>query len=115
MTEKWEATVGNRLDQKVTGYLELEFYPYYPAEELPARSDCAGYIYISMKQLCNIAEAQGRGRSSACNAFGGDNGDIPVQPDRQAWIWKQPGHRIKKFVLISAVEKYFQEVSIEWK
>jgi hypothetical protein len=105
----------NRFAQKVTGYRELPEYPDYPAAEIPTKADCTGYIYISMKQLCNIAEAQGRGRSPACDAFGGDNGDIPVQHDRQAWIWKQRGHRIKKFVLISAVEKYFQEVSIDWK
>ena len=105
----------NRLDQKVTRYRELIEYPDYPAAEFPTKADCAGYIYISMKQLCNISEAHSQKRSPACNAFGGDNGDIPVQPDRQAWKWKQPGHRIKKFVLIRAVVNYFHEVGIEWR
>jgi hypothetical protein len=105
----------NRLDRKVTGYLELQEYPDYPAAEFPTKADCDEYVYMSMKQLCNIADKHGQKRSPACNAFGGDNGDIPVQPDRQAWKWKQSGHRIKKFVLISAVEKYFHEVEIEWK
>ncbi|MCD4671108.1 MAG: hypothetical protein K8R77_00460, partial [Anaerolineaceae bacterium] len=60
-------------------------------------------------------EKSGQGRSIACNAFGGDKGKIPVQTERQTWEWKQGGHRIKKFVLISAVEKYFQEAGIDWK
>jgi hypothetical protein len=113
--KKEENSMKNRLYPKVTGYLELIEYPDFPAAEFPTKGDCKGYIYMSMKQLCNIYEARFQKRSPACNAFGGDNGDIPVQPDRQAWVWKQPGHRIKKFVLISAVEKYFQEVGIEWK
>lgn len=115
LNKKEEDIMENRLNRKVTGYQELLEYPDYPAAEFPTKADCDGYIYMSMKQLCNISEAHGQKRPPACNAFGGDNGDIPVQPDRQAWIWKQPGHRIKKFVLISAVEKYFHEVGIEWK
>jgi len=117
LRKKEEGPMENRLDRKVTGYLELIEYPDFPAEEFPTKADCDGYIYMSMKQLCNISEAYDRGhdRSSACDAFGGDNGDIPVQPDRQAWKWIQPGHKRKKFVLISAVEKYFHEVGIEWK
>jgi len=42
-------------------------------------------------------------------------GKIPVQPDRQTWEWKQGGHKRKKFVLISAAEKYFREAGIDWK
>jgi hypothetical protein len=98
----------------VTGYQELEFYPHFPDKDLPTKVDCAGYIYMSMVQLCNLAEANGQGRSSACNAFGGDNGDIPVSRERQSCKWYGQGHQKKKFVLINAVEQYFQEVGIDW-
>lgn len=110
-----ECLLTNRFDQKVTGYLELLAYPDFPFPKYPTKADCQGYTYISMVQLCNISEKFGQTRRIACNAFGGDNGDIPVQPDRQAWKWKQPGHKRKKFVLICAVEKYFQEAGIDWK
>jgi hypothetical protein len=96
----------------VTGYIELSEYPNFPPQKSPAKADCAGYQYISMKQLCNITEGHGKGRSSACNAFGGDKGAIPVTPERQAR--RIDGHRIKKFVLVSAVDKYLKEVGIAW-
>jgi hypothetical protein len=102
------------MEELVIGYKELEFYPHFPDEDLPTKADCAGYIYMSMVQLCNLAEEKGQGRSSACNAFGGDNGDIPVIASRQAYWWYGEGHRKKKFVLITAVEQYFREVGIEW-
>ncbi|MAT45441.1 MAG: hypothetical protein CL609_24195 [Anaerolineaceae bacterium] len=101
--------------QKVTGYLFLNEYPEVPASEFPTKMDCVGYTYMSMVQLCNISEAFGNGRSSACNAFGGDNGAIPVQADRQTWVWNQSGHSRKKFVKIRAVLKYFEEVGLDWK
>ncbi len=102
------------LNEKVTGYKDLPVYPDYPAQDVPSKADCGRYKFISMKQLCNITDARGLGRSSACNAFGGDNGDKPVQPDRQAWKWNRPGHRVKKFVLVSAVENYFGEIGVDW-
>ena len=105
----------NRFDQKVIGTLELLEYPEYPSADNPTKADCEGYTYISMKQLCAISEKNGRGRSIACNAFGGDKGKIPVEPARQAWEWKKGGHKIKKFVLISAAEKYFREARVDWK
>ena len=110
-----ESLMTNRFDQKVTGTLELLEYPEYPSADKPTKADCEGYTYISMKQLCNISEKYGQGRPIACNAFGGDKGKIPVQPERQTWEWKQGGHKIKKFVLISAAEKYFREAGIDWK
>ena len=110
-----ESLMTSRFDQKVTGTLELLEYPEYPSADKPTKADCEGYTYISMKQLCNISEKYGQGRPIACNAFGGDKGKIPVQPERQTWEWKQGGHKIKKFVLISAVEKYFREAGIDWK
>ena len=110
-----ESLITNRYDQKVTGYIELIEYPDYPSSEYPTKADCEGYTYISMKQLCNISEQYGQSRSIACNAFGGDKGKIPVQPDRQTWEWKQGGHKRKKFVLISAAEEYFREAGIDWK
>lgn len=103
------------IKNKVTGYLELEQYPDFPAEDVPSKDDCLGYQFISMVQLCNIAEALGISRSQACNAFGGDNGDIPVQPDRQAWVWSGGGHRRKKFVLIRAMQVYFLEIGLPWR
>lgn len=105
----------NSNDQKVTGTLELLEYPEFPSADEPTKADCEGYTYISMKQLCNISVKNDQGRSIACNAFGGDKGKIPVQPERQTWEWKQGGHKIKKFVLISAAEKYFREAGIDWK
>jgi len=71
--------MNERMDQKVTGYKELDEYPDYPAAETPTKADCAGYTYMSMVQLCNISESLGKSRSFACNAFGGDNGDRAVQ------------------------------------
>ena len=69
-----------------------------------------------MKQLCDIAIAlsHGHGVSAACNEFGGDKGDVPVHPNRQAWRWNGPGHRINKFVLVSAVDNYFVEIGLKW-
>lgn len=104
----------NRFDQKVTGTLDLKEYPEYPVGEFPSKADCSGFIFMSMNQMCNISEKAGHGRSAACHAFGGDRGKIPVQPDRQTWEWKQGGHRIRKFVFVSAVAWYFQEVGIDW-
>ena len=104
-----------RSDQKETGYKELEEYPEYPAAKTPTKADCAGYTYISMVQLCNISESLGKSRSFACNAFGGDKGKYPVQADRQAWVWLKGGKQVKKFVLISAVEEFFNEEGLYWK
>ena len=110
-----ESLMTNRFDQKVTGTLELLEYPEYPSADKPTKADCEGYTFMSMKQLCNISVKYDQGRSIACNAFGGDKGKIPVQPERQTWEWKQGGHKIKKFVLISAAENYFREAGIDWK
>ncbi len=106
--------MATRSDQKVTGYRELEEYPDYSPSETPTRADCARYTYMSMVQLCNISEFLGKSRSFACNAFGGDNGDRAVQADRQAWVWSKGGKRVKKFVLIRAVEKFFEEEGLDW-
>lgn len=77
------------VNPKVTGYLDMPVYPDYPPQDIPSKAECRGYRFISMKQLCAIAKAHngGKGGSAACNAFGGDKGDIPVQPARQAWKW----------------------------
>jgi hypothetical protein len=107
--------MNKRMDQKVTGYKELDEYPDYPAAETPTKADCAGYTYMSMVQLCNISESLGKSRSFACNAFGGDNGDRAVQADRQAWVWSKGGKRVKKFVLIRAVVRFFEEEGLGWK
>lgn len=105
----------NGFDQKITGTIELVEYPEYPAVDEPTKADCKGYTYISMKQLCNLSVKFNQSRSIACNAFGGDGGRIPVIPERQTWEWKQGGHKVKKFVLISAAEQYFREAGIDWK
>lgn len=104
-----------RSDQKVTGYLELDKYPEYPSAKTPSKVDCEGNDYMSMVQLCNISVSLGESCSFACNAFGGDKGAIAVQSDRQAWVWSKGGKRIKKFVLIRAVERFFEEEGLDWK
>jgi hypothetical protein len=71
-----------------------------------------------MAQLCRISKSfgiRGKGKSFACNAFGGDNGDKAVQADRQARVWTKGGYREKKFVLIRAVERFFEEEGLNWK
>jgi len=67
---------------------------------------------MAMAQLCNISHnfgINGKGKSFACNPFGGDNGEVAVQADRQAHVWMKRGHRIKKFVLIRAVEIFLKK------
>jgi len=103
------------MDQKVTGYKKLEEYPDYPTTDTTTKADCAGYTFMSMVQLCNLSESLGKSRSFACNAFGGDNGDRAVQADRQAWVWNKGGKRVKKFVLIRAVVRFFEEEGLGWK
>lgn len=95
-----------------TGYLELTSHPLVPPQKTPSKYDCQGYEYISMVQLCNIAQKFNRTRRSACRAFGGDNGDLPVIASRQARV--SYGHKPWKFVLVAAVEKYFDEEGIDW-
>ena len=110
--------MNERMDQKVTGYKELDEYPDYPAAEIPTKADCEGYKYMSMKQLCDIADGFKvfrKGKSFACAAFGGDKGEIPVQAVRQARVWLKGGNRVKKFVLVRAVEKFFEEEGLDWK
>ena len=105
----------NSFDKTATGYFTLVEYPDFPSPEVPTREDGEGYIFMSMVQLCNISEQNGQSRSKACNAFGGDKGAIAVQIVRKAWECTQPGpSRRRKFVLISAAEKYFEEVGICW-
>ncbi len=103
-----------QLEQKSSGTIELLQYPEIPSSDFPKKIDCLGYTYISMVQLCNIAEQAGNGRNKACRAFGGDKGKIPVISERQAREWKRGGHLVKKFVLIDAVDRYFQEIGLEW-
>lgn len=102
----------NQNNELVSGYVELNEYPRIPPQKVPTRADCEGYEFISMVQLCNIAQENQRSRSSACRAFGGDNGSIPVIPERQARV--SYGHRPWKFVLVSAADDYFSEVGIGW-
>ncbi|MHB8136065.1 MAG: uracil-DNA glycosylase family protein [Anaerolineaceae bacterium] len=112
---KKEKMMTTRSDQKVTGYLELNKYPEYPAAKEPSKLDCEGFTYMSMVQLCNLSEKFGKSRSFACNAFGGDKGAIPVQSDRQVWVWLMGGKQVKKFVLIRALERFFDEEGLPWK
>jgi addiction module HigA family antidote len=105
-------------ETKETYCIELDEYPDYPAARTPTKSDCVGYKYMSMAQLCNIAESFGiqrKGRSFACNAFGGDRGALLKPSDRQCYEWRKGGYRIKRFVLISAVEKFFKVEGLPWK
>lgn len=110
--------MNERMDQKVTGYRELEEYPDYPAAKIPTKADCKGYTYMSMKQLCDVADSFDifrKGKSFACAAFGGDKGAIPVQADRQSWVWLKGGKRVKKFILIRAAIRFFEEEGLDWK
>ena len=107
-----------RSDQKVTGYRELHEYPEFPEGKAPSKADCKRYTYMSMAQLCKISKnfgIRGKGGSFACNAFGGDKGAIPVQSDRQAWWWYKGRKSPVKFVLIRAVERFFEEEGLPWK
>lgn len=106
--------MATEIDGRVTGYLYLTEYPEASPQDYPTKADCKGYKFMSMVQLCNIADAHGQSCSSVCNAFGGDKGDIPVQPDRQAWKWNGSGHKRVKFVQVSAVEDYFKIIGIDW-
>lgn len=99
----------NNGQELVTGYIELSEFPGVPIQKTPSKADCEGYEYITMVQLCNIAQENQQSRSSACNAFGGDKGVIPVTPERQARVYGS-----RKFVLIDAVKGYFSEVGINW-
>lgn len=98
--------------RSMSGYIELPFHPNVPLQDYPTKKDCLGFDYISINQLCNLAQKNSWSRSSACYAFGGDNGYNPVIPERQPRINRL--YRIWKFVLISAVEDYFIETRINW-
>ena len=105
-------------DQMVTGTKDLCEYPEFPIGKTPSKADCFGYYFMSMNQLCNIAESfriPGKGRSFACNAFGGDKGHIPVQIGRQTWEWKKDWKKYRKFVRILAVVRFFEEEKLPWK
>jgi hypothetical protein len=104
--------MANQFDGRVAGYIELSEYPDFPSQKFPTKADCAGYKYISMKQLCALAEHHDHSLHAACDAFGGNKGRIAVQPDRQARYIA--GHQTKKFVLVSAVEDYFKILGIKW-
>jgi hypothetical protein len=94
-------------------YVFLDQEPPIPSERMPTKKQSFGHEYISMVQLCNIAEQYGLTRSKVCNAFGGDKGKYNVKPTRMAraaWI----GNQLRKYVLTSAVEEYFLEMGIDW-
>ncbi|PKO04064.1 MAG: hypothetical protein CVU41_18945 [Chloroflexi bacterium HGW-Chloroflexi-3] len=112
-----EILIPMRTDQKVTEYMELKEYPEFSPVKKPTKADCQGYKFMSMAQLCRISESfgiRGKGKSFACAAFGGDNGEKAVQADRQAWVWKKGGKSPVKFVLIRAVERFFEEEGLDW-
>ncbi|MBI9045407.1 MAG: hypothetical protein JEZ06_13030 [Anaerolineaceae bacterium] len=96
-------------DGLISGYVKLNEFPNIPSQKYPTKHECVGYEYMSMVQLCNIAQANNRSRSSACIAFGGDNGNRPVIHERQARVFNS-----RKFVLVNAVNNYFSEVGIIW-
>ena len=112
---KKENSMARKSNQKTENYIYIDFYPEYPSPEIPTKADCEGFTYMSMKQLCNISESLGKSRSFACDAFGGDKGKYDVQIDRKARKWDGKGKRVKKFVLVSAVEKFFEEAGLNWK
>lgn len=90
-------------------YVYLKTLPETPSQKVPPSADCKGYEYMTMVQLCNIAEEHGFGRSKACNAFGGDDGKYHVLSVRKARVFDN-----RKYVLVSAVIDYFNEFGIVW-
>jgi hypothetical protein len=90
-------------------YIRLSTCPEVPPNKVPSKAECGHYEYITMVQLCNIAENNKIGRSKVYNAFGGNKGKIKVISERKA---REFGGR--KFVLVSAVIDYFQELGIAW-
>ncbi len=115
---KREKIMPTRADQKNENYIALDQYTDYPSSKTPSKADCEGYTYMSMVQLCNIADSfkiPRKGGSFACNAFGGDKGKYEVQSDRKARKWYGGGKKPVKFVLISAVEEFFKEEELNWR
>jgi len=101
-------------DEKIFGdYVFLEHIPDVPSPKTPNQKDCGGYEYMTMVQLCNIAESHGMTRSRACNAFGGDKGKYQVEPIRKARVILI-GNRLRKYVLVSAVSDFFFQENIDW-
>ncbi len=97
-------------DKMIEGnYVILSRTPATPLNKIPTRHECKSYEFMTMAQLCNIAESNGIGRSKACNAFGGDKGKHKVIIERMA---RTDG--IRKYVLVSAVFDYFEELGINW-
>ena len=100
-------------NQKGLNYNFLDSEPPTPSLKSPRKIDCAEYEYITMVQLCNIAEDHNLTRSNACNAFGGDRGKYVVEPERMARA-VMVGNKLRKYVLVSAVAEYFKEHNINW-
>ena len=103
----------NKHNGLFNGYIKLPYMAIHPNMELPTLELCKFYQYITMVQLCNLAQSFGRSRSSACNAFGGDNGLIFTLPERQARV--RGIGKNKKLVLVSAAEEYFKEIGFIWE
>ncbi|KAF0110103.1 MAG: hypothetical protein FD147_1888 [Chloroflexi bacterium] len=99
--------------EKLSGYIYLEKIPVTPAQSTPSKEQSRMYEYMTMVQLCNIAEAHGMTRSMACNAFGGDKGLKEVEPARMARVILI-GNKLRKFVLVNAVIDYYQREGIQW-
>jgi len=110
-----ENAMDENLEKSETYYHELEDYPDYPATDKPSKSECKGYTFMSMVQVCNLAETFGKSRGFAHRAFGGDRGAIKVQSDREPWFWEKGGKKVKKFVLVRAVERFFEEEGFDWR
>ncbi len=94
-------------------YIFLDYAPETPIQNAPTRSECVNFEFMLMTQLCNIAEKYQNTRSIACNAFGGDKGKYKVDETRMARA-VMIGRKLRKFVLVSAVEEYFREIGINW-
>ena len=99
--------------KKDLNYIFLEKIPDFPPQPTPTQHECDGYQYMTMVQLCNIAEKHGRTRGFACNAFGGDKGKYRVEPNRMARA-VMIGNKLRKFVLVSAVKDFLSENNIKW-
>lgn len=99
---------------KEGNYIYLDMPPDTPfTSNNPSRADFESYEYMTMVQLCDIAENCGRTRGWAHDAFGGDRGKYSVEPARMARV-AYVGKQLRKYVLVSAVSDFFNEHGIPW-
>lgn len=101
------------VEEKELWYLFVERIPEVPNQTTPTKEQCRGFKYMTMVQLCNIAEFHGLTRSQACNAFGGDRGKFEVPRNLMASSI-MIGNQLRKYVFVESVIEYFTEMNVDW-